>query len=441
MVNLRGDMRLKSLSSVTAFSSVQWLFFLFANTIVVPISIGTAFNLPDDVIAMTIKSSFIFTGLASFIQGLMGHRYPVMEGHSGLLWGLMLNLAASASAMGLELSTIGGSIAVGIILSGIASVIIAAFNLIKYVQKIFTPMVMSIFLFLLSFQLIFTFFQGMIGFTDEGTIDIPVTLLSIGVVILVSILKIKGNEFLSNFSILIGIVIGWILFEVFFTNGSTGMASSHTTFTLFPLGAPNLEMGIIVVSFLAGLMNMSNVVVTVQAAADLYREEAKDGQYRMSFLMTGLFSILSAPLGLVAYVPYTSTIGFLQSTKILQKLPFYIGGVLLVILGLFPALGDFLATMPITVGNAVLLVAYIQLYGTAFSTLKGMQFNSNTIFRLAAPTLLGVSIMNIDPTVFNSLPIVIQPIITNGLIMGVLLSIILELVINWELLEGEATST
>lgn len=101
------------------------------------------------------------------------------------------------------------------------------------------------------------------------------------------------------------------------------------------------------------------------------------------------------------------------------------------IIGLIPPFISFLATMPITVGNAVLFVAYLQLFGTAFNSVKGQNFTSDTIFRLAVPVLIGVSLMNVLPTAFSNLPALLQPFLTNGLIMGVLISIVLEKSVNW----------
>jgi xanthine/uracil permease len=43
-------------------------FFMFANTVVVPITVGSAFQLPAETIEMTIGFSFIFTGIASILQ-------------------------------------------------------------------------------------------------------------------------------------------------------------------------------------------------------------------------------------------------------------------------------------------------------------------------------------------------------------------------------------
>ncbi|WP_110112006.1 uracil/xanthine transporter [Bacillus sp. CGMCC 1.16541] len=418
-------------SSITFFSSIQWLFFIFANTVVVPLSVGAAFEVPPDIVKMMLSYSFVFTGLACVLQGWVGHRYPLMEGHSGLLWGVMLNLGLSASALGMSYTEIGGGVATGILLSGAVVILLAAFNLISVVQRIFPQMVMTVYLFLLTFQLIFVFFEGMLGITEDGVMNGPVSLLSLFIVILVSVLKVKGSTVVSNFSILIGIVVGWILFALIFPDLRSDTVSEGITFVLFPLGMPNFEIGIVIVAFFAGLMNLSNTVASIQTAAALYDEESHLEQYRRSFFVTGVFSFVAAGGGLVPYTPFTSSIGFLQSTGILERKPFFIGGGLLALSGFIPSVASFLVTMPMTIGNAVLFVAYLQLFGTAYNSLKGTLFNSNTVFRLAFPVLIGVSLMNVSPSVFQELPILLQPFLSNGLIMGVFVSILMEKVIDW----------
>ncbi|MCA1318290.1 uracil/xanthine transporter [Bacillus tianshenii] len=419
------------LSSFTVFSSIQWLFFIFANTVVVPLSIGAAFDVSPEVSRMILSASLLFTGLACIFQGLLGHRYPLLEGHSGLLWGVMLNLGLTASSLGMSFTEIGGGLATGLLLAGAVTMLMALFGWTTILPKIFTPMVMTVYLFLLTFQLMMVFFQGMLGITDDGTMNVGVSLLSLFLVIFVSVLKIKAPKAIGNFAILIGIVVGWILYVVLFPESGQEAPAAAFSFKLFPLGAPNLEYGIIAVAFFAGVLNLSNTIASVQAAAELYREKAKPGQFRNSFFFTGLFSMVASLFGLVPYTPFTSTIGFLQSTRILDKRPFFIGGMLLAVIGLLPPLTSFLVTMPMTVGNAVLFVAYLQLFGTAYGSLRGAAFNSDTIFRLAAPVLLGVCLMNTSPAVFGPLPVLLQPFLTNGLIMGVLLSIVLEKVTNW----------
>jgi xanthine/uracil permease len=426
----------KWLSSMTLFSSVQWLFFIFANTVVVPISIATVFDLSSDIREIMLSSSLIFTGLACVFQGWMGHRFPFMEGHSGLLWGVILNLGLSASSMGLSLTTIGGGIVTGIILACLVTLLLVLFPGVPFLKSIFSPMVMTVYLFLLTFQLIFIFFKGMFPLTENGTINVPISLLSLVIVIFVSAMKLKGSQTISNFSILIGIIVGWILFNILFVDEMARVSrSSASSFTLFPLGNPNFEVGIVAVTFFAVMLNLTNTIASISTGDVLYNRNSSNKKYRNSIFITTIFSIIGTGFGLVPFTPFSSSIGFLQSTRIFQRAPFFIGGGLLTVVGLIPMLSTFLATMPITVGNAVLFVAYLQLFGTAFSSLGGKTFNSNTIFRLAVPILVGISLMNMPISVFSNLPIFIQPFVTNGLIMGVLISILFEKLINWSSFE------
>ncbi|XXM72719.1 uracil/xanthine transporter [Lysinibacillus sphaericus] len=429
---------MRSLSTAeTAFSAVQWLFFIFANTVVVPISVGMAFELPSHEIAVILRSSLIFTGIACMLQGLIGHKYPLMEGHSGVMWGVVLNLCAAAPALGMSLPSVGGGIATGMLLAGAAVILLWALGRLSLIPRIFTPMVMSVYLFLLTFQLILIFFKGMLSISDEGELILPASIFSISVAVVVSLLKIKGNAVLSNFSILIGMVAGWIGYLLLFPSESSGGgAAGSSFFILFPFGEPNLNMGIIFITFLASLMNLSNTLASVEAAARLYDEKPGGKRYTRSYLLSGIYSIVGALFGLVSYAPFASSIGFLESTRILQLRPFLIGGALMSLLGIVPFLGGVLATLPVTVGNAVLFTAYLQLFGTSLKSLGGTVFDSVTIYRIAAPVLIGVSIMNLDPALFTSMPIFVQPIVSNGFIVGVLVSILLEKLVNWEVEEG-----
>ncbi|MDQ7862586.1 hypothetical protein RCO48_20880 [Peribacillus frigoritolerans] len=62
-------------------------------------------------------------------------------------------------------------------------------------------------------------------------------------------------------------------------------------FHFFPLGAPNLQFGIIAISFFAGLLNLCNTFASIQAASELIGDEAEHKQYRNSLFMTGGFTI------------------------------------------------------------------------------------------------------------------------------------------------------
>src|SRR5436853_4049092 len=106
--------------------------------------------------------------------------------------------------------------------------------------------------------------------------------------------------------------------------------------------------------------------------------------------------------------------------------PLLIGAALFILLGVVSALGQLFATLPISVGDAVLFVAYLQLFGAALSNVEGITFSFKTINRLAAPVLLGLALLTLPPTAFSSIPAMVRPLLQNGLVMGILLAMVME---------------
>src|SRR5690606_19389585 len=101
-----------------------WFFFIFANIIVIPITIGEAFGLSQSTVTSIMQFSFIVTGLACLAQAIIGHQRPIMEGQSGLWWGIFLTIVTTATAQGMSLEALGGSLALGVILSGSITILL-----------------------------------------------------------------------------------------------------------------------------------------------------------------------------------------------------------------------------------------------------------------------------------------------------------------------------
>ncbi|WP_328703192.1 uracil/xanthine transporter [Alkalihalobacterium elongatum] len=414
--------------SIAFLGGFQWLFFMFANTVVIPISIGGAFGLEQIEIVSAIQRSFIFTGIACILQGLIGHRYALMEGQSGLWWGVILSLAATASTLNMELTTIGGSIAVGAIISGLLVSFLGMFGLGNLLKKWFTPVVMFVFLLLLANQLIYIFLKGMLGLNNSEYIDVRVACFSFVIAAFTIYLNVKGKGVISNLSLLIGMVVGWIGAVFLFQHETVTTVKTTPFLTWFPWGEPSLEWGIVLTVVITGLLNTTNTVATLKGAEDIYERKTQPKQYRASLMLSGGYTSLSGMLGLVPYAPYASSLGFLQSTGIKERLPFFIGSALFIFIGAIPTLSAFFSTIPHSVGNTILFVAYLQLFRSALRNIEGLQFTSKTIYRIAFPALLGMAIMNIPTEAFTQIPVLIQPLVSNGLLMGIIAALLSEFI-------------
>ncbi|WP_409345560.1 uracil/xanthine transporter [Paenibacillus sp. MBLB4367] len=426
-------MNKSNLSAATiGLAGVQWFFFMFANTVVIPLSVGAAFQLSPEEISGALQRSFVFTGIACALQALIGHRYAVMEGQSGLWWGVTLSLCTSSASLGLSLPELGGSLALGMMISGGIVILLGALGIGRLLTKWFSQPVMAVFLLLLACQLIMIFFKGMLGLSVSNKIDVPVAGLSLVLVVFVLLLSIKGKPFVRNFSILIGIIVGWIAFRLLFHSDAAAQATGGPLLSLFPWGKLHGEPSILIMTVITGLLNTTNTVAALKGAEELYKRETKEMEYRRSFALTGAYSVVSGAFGLVPYAPYASSLGFLQSTRILARSPFLVGALIFMTLGFIPALSGFFSSMPVSVGHAVLFVAYLQLFGSAARNLGSVSFTPFTVYKIAIPAMAGLSLMNIPAAAFADVPALIRPIVSNGLLMGIVLAVTINNVIDWD---------
>lgn len=416
----------------SGLGGLQWLFFLFTNTVVIPITVGAAFSLPQERIQFLIQCSFILTGIACAVQAWLGHQRSVMEGQSGLWWGVILSLSASAPSLGISLTELGGSLAVGILISGVITILIGLCGLATPLSKLFTPGVMAVFMFLLGCRLNIIFLEGMLGISsgssDKANVIQPaVFLLAAAVAVFVSVLSIKARPAIAQYALLIGILGGWAL-HVFIFGSSGGTPNSGTLDAgWFPLGEPTggLNAGVIAIAVIAGLINTSNTFGALKGTDSIYEHEAASGQYKRSFTISGILAVISGLLGLVPYAPYVSSVGFLQQTRMRERLPFVIGGLLFATIGLIPAITGLLTQLPLSIGSAVLFVTYLRLLGSSLQYFGQLHMDAANLYRTAAPLFIGIIVMGLPSEIFTTLPPLLRPLLGNGLLVGILLALLL----------------
>jgi|SRR5690625_812743 len=415
-------------------AGIQWFFFIFANIVVIPLTVGAAFDLSPDTITYMLQLSFAVTGLACLFQAFFGHQRAIMEGQSGLWWGIILTLITIAASNDIPLEELGGSLAIGIFISAGLTIAIGLFGLGPHIVKLFKPGVMGVFMFLFGTTLIQIFLKGMLGLpfgNESSTIELSTALLSFILAGLIVVFNVKAPKKMKSYGLLIGIVTGWIAYVLIFGSDDHGGSASFS-FELFPLGSPTWNTGIIVTAVLTGLLNVANTFGALKGTDDMYGSEANNKQYRNSFTITGVFTGISGLFGLVPYAPFVSSIGFLQETNILKRVPFIIGAFLFFIIGLIPPIGVFFSTLPLSVGSAVLFVAYLLLFNSAWEFFQQIKLNPLNVYRVAIPVFIGLIIMTLPADVFNSIHSSIRPVVSNGLLVGTIISLILENTYSWE---------
>ena len=95
-------------------------------------------------------------------------------------------------------------------------------------------------------------------------------------------------------------------------------------------------------------------------------------------------------------------------------------------MGAVPYVGNMMAKLPLSVGSAVLLVTYLRLLHSSFNYFITITFTPENVYRLSIPLFIGIGLMTFPASYFETVPSILRPLASNGLLVGILLSLLLE---------------
>ncbi len=397
----------------------------------IPIVIGSIFQMEAIEIMMLMQRTFFIVGIACFLQGWLGHKLPIVDGPAGLWISTFAVFAISIGSAGPDGVQALRLLEAAMILTG---VFLMAFGILKISGKViylFTPLVTGVFLTLLTFQLSGTFLEGMFGL-GNGAEYIQVSQFTIALITfsLVLILSIFFEGWLKGYAVLIGISVGWLLFALLLDQEQTTLdnAPLFQAPEMFAWGAPIFDWSVVPIALLTAFILLSNIVASLSATSNVIKGEVDFNQTQMnrgSFVL-GMNHGISGMFSGVAVVPLASTAGFLQLTGQMKKSPFMWASALLMIVSFFPVIIAKLAMIPSPVANAALLASFVQLMGLGLRNLFSEPLNERRITIITVSMLLGSGLMFIPPESFALLPETVKQVISNGLLVGTVIAVVLE---------------
>ena len=412
--------------------SVQWMAFIVLANVVYPLAVGQGFNLTSHDTMMFIQRTIFMLGVAAIIQLFFGHKLYISEVPSGLWFGIFLIYAGiGQSIFGSNVDTL-RVITFSIIAAGVIIMLISVFGLMDKLLVLFSPRVLATFMILLVAELSMDFVKGLCGIGYLGnTISIPVLTCSVSLVILSLILrKVKK---IAPYSFMVVIIVGWALFYVL---GLTKpMAKVDTFFQLpmpFPFGMPiaNLSMipSIIVAVFIL-ISTMLASIKVIKAILEKHNKTTYDVSIKRSGVIMGLNQVLSGIFLSTAGITAISISSFIDQTKSTKKNTFLIGNILVIIVSLITPIMAFFTTLPTPVAYAAIFTIFSAMFGTAIKELDNVKNKKDMYFSVGIPIFAGIGIMGLPKTVFANMPSSVTILLSNGLVVGIILAFIIEIMI------------
>lgn len=397
--------------------------------LVVPGIIGAACGLSASDIGYLAQACFITVGITTILQTLFILKLPSVHGPTAAFMSAILTTGAVYG-----LGTSYGSLFVAAIIVALLSIPVRKFGLIGKCTKFLTsPLVFGTLTLIIGTQLAEIAIPGCFG--TSGTASYPwLELAAAGITIIATALfMIFGKKgIVKQGAMLWGIIIGTVFYAVFVgidVNAVT-TASWVSVPRLFPFGF-SVNIGVVILMLLAYLHAVSEALGMYNLVAGwdgqtVSEERANGGVFGMA-----IGNILGAAIGGVGTTTYPENVGIIRVSGVGSRFAALGMGVIAVVLGFFPKIGMIIALLPSSVLNGATVVLFGMIAFSGVQTLSRVkEWDDLNLITAAVPYIIAVGTMFLPGDFVSMLPVAVQSIVTQPMLVGIILLVALNTINN-----------
>lgn len=404
---------------------LQHILAMFVANIAPIIIVAGACGLGSKDTAMVIQSAMLIAGIGTLVQ-----LFPVWRIGSGLpiVMGISFTFASIACVIGGQYGY--GGIMGAVLVGGIVEGILGLFA--KYWMKLITPIVAATVVTSIGFSLLSVgadSFGGGSSSADFGS----ATNWILGTITLVCciVFNIFAKSYYKQLSVLFGLVVGYILAAIMGVVDFSDVLSSGII--ALPHILPfkmEFHLNAIIAFVLIFLVSATETIGDTSALASSgLNRDVTAKETSGSIACDGFVSALSSIFGCMPITSFSQNVGLVAMTKVVNRYAIATGAIIMIIAGIFPIVGAFLATLP----SAVLGGCTIMMFGTI--VVSGLQmigkcgYTQRNITIAALSLSIGLGFTQL-PDLFAIFPSLVQSVFAENCVAVVFLtSIILNLIL------------
>ena len=403
----------------TLFAALQHLLAIFVAIITPPLIIAGALKLDLETTGFLVSMALFVSGIATFVQcrrvGPIGCGLLCIQGTSFSFIGPIISAGFAGGLPAVFGATIAGSV-VEILVS----------RVLKYMRRIITPLVSGIVVTLIGLSLI------KVGITACGGGEVAKAAGTFGAVEYVGLAALvlgliiffnrSSNHYLRMSSIVIGLAIGYVV------SWAMGMVNFSDIQSFGSLNIPiPFRYG---VSFdLSAIISLGLVylITAIEAYGDITANSMISGQpvEGEKFMKRAQGGILadgfnSAVAGMFNSFPnsiFAQNNGMIQLTGVASRYVGYFIAGMLVLLGLFPAVGLIFSLMPEPVLGGATLLMFGTVAAAGVRIIASQTINRKATLVVAISFSLGLSV-ELVPEILTQFPETVRNIFSSGITTG-----------------------
>jgi NCS2 family nucleobase:cation symporter-2 len=263
----------------------------------------------------------------------------------------------------------------------------------------------------------------------------PVDGIGVAAIVLLSILLIAkyAKGFVSNISVLLGIIIGGIVATASGMMGFEKVANAKWFDVILPLqfGAPVFDPILILTMTLVMIVVMIESTGMFLALGEMTDRKISQTDLTRGLRADGLGTLIGGIFNTFPYTSFSQNVGLVGVTGVKSRFVCVAGGLILIVLGLEPKMAALVESLPTVVLGGAGLVMFGMVTATGVRILGGVDFksNRNNLFIVATSIGLGM-IPLIAPNFKQWLPRDIHPLIDSGILLASLSAVTLNLFFN-----------
>ena len=379
-----------------------------------------------------IQMAMLFAGIATLFQtigfGPVGARLPIMQGTSFAFVGVLAGIAAT-QGLGVALTS---CIIGGLIHFALGSVI-------ANIRYLFPPLVTGLVILAIGLYLV----PVGIKYAAGGAADFQMAAESFGslmhwtvalTVIVVALgFKFMTKGILSNAAILLGLIAGYLVAFMFgmVNFAAVGKASWVTGLQTLPYGFEfNLGavIGVTIVSIVSAVETIGDTSATAKAGAG---REATDEEISGATYADGLGTAVAGVFGGLPNTSFSQNVGIVGMTGIMSRHVVTIAGAIMVICGLIPKIGAFIASMPLPVLGGGVIVMFGMVAAAGLNVLSEIKMSRRNMIIIALSLSIGLG-FNLVPSAVQYLPGIWKTLATSAVAPTAFLAIVLNQILPEE---------
>ena len=381
------------------------------------------FSIQETVIL--VNASMLMSGVGSMIQGLgfaplkLGAKLPVIQGTSFAFVGVSITIGFQYGFAAVVGATVAG---------GLFEVLLSFY--IHRIRKFFPPVVTGTVVCLIGmtiFPVAVDWLAGGKGAEDYGS------LMYLGVGGVVFLLVVFFNQWFSGFissaSILIGLIIGYMLWFALGLLDLTPVTEAAVVAIPNPLHfGIEFHTGAILAMCVVYIVSMVESVGDYLALSNYCDTELDNKRLGAGIRCEGLSSALAGVFNSMATTSFSQNIGVVGITGVASRYVVAFSGGILIAAGLLPKFGALIVSVPEPVIGGAGVIMFSMILAGGIGILKKIDFSRHNTMVLALGIAAGLTV-TYRPEIVNELPDLMKMVCVNGVALGAIVTVIANLVL------------